>query len=544
MSAGSAGGRPPGARGSGSDGTGPDVLVVGYGPVGQVLSLLLARQGWQVTVVERWESPYGLPRATVFDGETARTLAALGLAPAFAEIGEPVDAYDWRNAEGTRLVRIDFEAVGAQGWPDATTFHQPALEAALTDRAGHVDDLRVLRGHTAVAVRDDGEQVTLTARTADGAERTLTASWLVGCDGANSFVRDAMGVGVTDLGFSFDWLLCDVLMDEPRVFTPANTQICDPARPTTAVGSGPGRRRWEFMRLPHETRAELDTTETAWRLLERVDVNPQNATLARHAVYTFGAALADRWRNGRLLLAGDAAHSMPPFAGAGMCSGIRDALNLAWKLDLVLKGRCEPDLLDTYDVERRSHVRRTVEMSVQLGKIICVTDAEEAARRDAALTSGRTPDRPVVHALRDGFLHRTVGMVAAPPTGSLIPQGRVTRNGVTGLFDETVGTGFVLLGTEDPARALTDGQRALLDGLGTHMVHLVPAGDPDPSPGATVDLDDVYLPFCASARARFVLVRPDYHIFGVARGTRELGQLLEQLARQLTVEEAGHPARH
>ncbi|KOG07301.1 MULTISPECIES: bifunctional 3-(3-hydroxy-phenyl)propionate/3-hydroxycinnamic acid hydroxylase [Streptomyces] len=523
-----------------------DVLVVGYGPVGQVLAILLARQGRRVTVVERWETPYPMPRATVFDGETARTLASLGIASSFEEIGEPVDAYDWRNAAGRTLLRMEFAAPGAHGWPDATTFHQPALEAALAERAAEFEDrglLRVLRGHTATAVEDHGDHgVTLTAETAAGDVRTLEGAWLVGCDGANSRIRDLLDVGVTDLDFSFDWLLCDVVLGEPREFTPANAQICDPARPTTVVGSGPGRRRWEFMRLPDESKEELDTPETAWRLLKSFDVTPENAVLARHTVYTFRAALADTWKKGRVLLAGDAAHSMPPFAGAGMCSGIRDVLNLSWKLDRVLRGASDARLLDTYGPERRGHVLRTIELSVQLGKIVCVSDAEEAARRDATLTAGQTPDRPVTQPLREGVLHRTVGTVAAPPTGSPVPQGRVARDGVAGLFDQVVGTGFVLLTTEDPASALSAEQRALLAEIGAHTVRL--ASGTEPAAGAVTDLDDVYLPFMASVRARFVLVRPDFHVFGVARSTRELGMVLDQLETQLMTTGAGHPPRH
>ncbi|QKW31329.1 bifunctional 3-(3-hydroxy-phenyl)propionate/3-hydroxycinnamic acid hydroxylase [Streptomyces seoulensis] len=529
---------------TGADRFDSDVVIVGYGPVGQVLAILLARQGWRVTVVERWENPYRLPRATSFDGETARTLVSLGLDPSFAGTAEPVDAYDWRNAAGATLLRLDFSAVGAHGYPDALHFQQPRLEDALRARAATFENLRVHRGRTAVDITDDGDGVALVTESADGERSRLTSAWLVGCDGANSFVRRAMGAGRIDLDFSHDWLLCDVVLDEPRDFVPVNTQICDPSRPTTVVGGGPGRRRWEFMRLPDEKPGDLDRPETAWRLLEPFDVTPDNAVLTRHTVYTFKAELADTWRTGRLLLAGDAAHSMPPFAGAGMCSGIRDALNLSWKLDLVLKGVCEERLLDSYGLERGDHVRRTTELSVQLGKIICITDEAEAERRDAALLAGRMPDRSVALALRDGLLRRTVGTVAAPPTGSVAPQGRVGRGAVSGLFDQVVGTGFVLLATADPAAALGPERRRFLAGLDTRLVHLVPdASGARGAEEAWADLDDVYLPFLASAKAQFALVRPDRHVFGVARNSRELGSMVDQLRSQLTLSEVRDPSR-
>lgn len=522
-----------------------DVVIVGYGPVGQVLSILLARQGWRVTVVERWEAPYQLPRATSFDGETARTLVALGIDPSFAGTAEPVDAYDWRNAAGATLLRLDFSEVGTHGFPDALHFQQPELENALRARASAFENLRVYRGRTAISVTDDGDGVTLITETADGERAGLTSAWLVGCDGANSFVRESMGVGRIDLDFSHDWLLCDVVLNEPRAFVPLNTQICDPARPTTVVGGGPGRRRWEFMRLPDEKIDDLDRPETAWRLLEPFDVTPDNAVLTRHTVYTFKAELVDAWRKGRLLLAGDAAHSMPPFAGAGMCSGIRDALNLSWKLDLVLKGACEERLLDSYGLERGDHVRRTTELSVQLGKIICITDEAEAERRDVALTAGRMPDRSVALALRDGLLRRTVGTVAAPPTGSVVPQGRVARGAVSGLFDQVVGTGFVLLAAVDPGSVLSPERRRFLADLDTHMVQLVPEDSGVQSGEDTwIDLDGVYLSFLASTKAQFVLVRPDRHVFGVARTARELGATIDQLKSQLALSEVRDPSRH
>src|SRR5262249_42587209 len=208
--------------------------------------------------------------------------------------------------------------------------------------------LTIRRGVEVVGIESTDEAVVV--RGADGSD--VRARYVVGCDGANSTIRALAHLPVHDLGFFYDWLIVDVVLDEPRVFDPLNVQICDPARPTTAVSGGPGRRRWEFMRLPHESLDDLNDEKRAWELLEPWDVHPGNAQLERHAVYTFNARYAQQWRAGRVLLAGDAAHLMPPFAGQGMCAGLRDAANLAWKLAAVLSGHASDGLLDCYQAER------------------------------------------------------------------------------------------------------------------------------------------------------------------------------------------------
>nr|AXL06055.1 3-(3-hydroxyphenyl)propionate hydroxylase [uncultured bacterium] len=516
--------------------TDADVVIVGNGPIGATLSVLLAQCGWRVTVLERRPRPYRLPRATSFDGETARLLATTGIGEDLGRITEPANGYQWRTAAGETLLDIEFTTTGPYGWPDANTMHQPALEKLIAARAAALPTLRVLRGHEVVGIADGDARVEVVVAADDGTTRTLAARWVVGCDGANSFVRDQLDVSVTDLGFSYEWLLCDVELREPRQFVPTNVQICDPARPTTLVGSGPGRRRWEFMRLPGESTAELNRDETAWRLLAPFGVTPDTATLLRSTTYIFQARWADQWRMGHVLLAGDAAHLMPPFAGQGMCSGIRDVVNLAWKLDLTLRGLAAESVLDSYPQERRAQAKEAILASVQLGRVICVTNPAAAAERDATVLAnrrGKPPTRPEpAKPLTGGLLHRRTGSdVAEPPAGAVVPQGRVGLRGRTGLFDDVVGRGFVLLATDDPRTALDEERRSFLADLKTHLVRLLPAGGtPDHD---VVDVDDVYRPYLARFGASFLLVRPDYHVFGAASGRDGLAALVDDLREQL-----------
>ncbi|MGZ4711302.1 MAG: bifunctional 3-(3-hydroxy-phenyl)propionate/3-hydroxycinnamic acid hydroxylase MhpA, partial [Acidimicrobiales bacterium] len=385
-----------------------DVVVVGYGPVGNALAILLAQLGRTVMVLERWPAPYPLPRAVHFDHEVGRVLQACGIGADLVAISEPAEIYEWRNGTGATLLRFGRVGAGASGWPESSMFNQPALEALLDRRARALPDIEVRRGIDVTALHQTDGGVTVVAVDAAGGPVEVSGRYAVGCDGANSTVRGLMGVPVEDLGFFYDWLIVDVVLHEPRVFDPINLQICDPARPTTAVSGGPGRRRWEFMGLPGEQLADLDDERVAWSLLEPWDVTPGNATLERHAVYTFGARCAQQWRRGRVLLAGDAAHQMPPFAGQGMCAGIRDVANLAWKLDLVLDGRAADALLDTYTEERMPHARAVISFSMELGQVICVPDPAEAAARDAAMSAALTAEVseiPPLPPIEGGLFH-------------------------------------------------------------------------------------------------------------------------------------------
>ncbi|MEU8477116.1 bifunctional 3-(3-hydroxy-phenyl)propionate/3-hydroxycinnamic acid hydroxylase [Streptomyces hygroscopicus] len=513
-----------------------DVAIVGFGPVGQMLALLLGRQGHDVIAVERWPSPYDLPRAVHFDHEIGRIFQAAGVGEQVRAVTDPVpDHYEWRNHAGEALVRIDWSGLGPSGWPTASFFCQPQLEAVLAEAAENLPAVTVRRGCEAVGLVHDEDHVRLTTNGPDG-PGTIRARYVIGADGANSFVRSAMATTVTDLGFFYDWLIVDTLPHEQRTWSPMNWQLCDPRRPTTIVSGGPGRRRWEFLRLPHESIEELNTLETAWRLLEPWGRTPENTTIERHTVYTFQARWVNRWREGRLILAGDAAHQMPPFAGQGMCSGMRDAVNLAWKLDLVLTGRADAGLLDTYTSERSEHIRHAIGMSMALGQVICVLDPDDAAARDARMIAAGAdpqhalpPTPPPV--LGDGVLQRTPDGNRAPGVGHLAPQYALTHQGRTALLDDLTGGGFTVLTDGDaPLAALDDTDRAFLTGIGAHIVALHENSAP---PEGYLDAPDGYLPHLREHGHAAAIVRPDFYLFGAAGDGAGLQDLVRQLREHL-----------
>ena len=487
-----------------------DVAIVGYGPVGATLAILLGQLGCSVVVLERWPEAYPLPRAVHFDHEVGRIFQSCGIGTELRAISEPADIYEWRNACGTTLLRFGRKGDSASGWPESSMFNQPALESLLDRRARQLPAIGIRRGVEVIGIEQSQDHVTL--RTAAGGD--VRARYVVGCDGANSTTRRLAEITVHDLGFFYDWLIVDVVLHEPRVFDPPNLQICDPVRPTTVVSGGPGRRRWEFMRLPHESLDELNDETRAWELLAPWDVTTANASLERHAVYTFAARYAEWWRAGRVLLAGDAAHQMPPFAGQGMCAGIRDAANLGWKLDLVLTGRTEADLLDCYEQERLPSVRAAIEFSMDLGKVICVPDPVEAARRDEAMAAAVRPEPtevPPLPGIEAGLVHPN-----ASHAGHVFVQGTVHNR----LFDDVHGAGWRLVTVDVDLTTIEPALWTWFESIGGRVVSLI-------------HTEDAASRWLTDREVTWALQRPDFHLFGAATTAAGGSALLEHLHHRL-----------
>lgn len=514
-----------------------DVAIVGGGPVGTLLAILLAKRGKRVTLIERWSKAYGRPRAVTYDHEIARILATLGIdSENDPAINFHDELYYWKDAQGENLQIVDWQSTSASGWRVRYWFNQPDLEVRLSRIADTLINITQLRGWQGVGLAHDADGVTLSIKRNPeevgmyGESNTIRAKFVAGTDGANSFVRESLSIENEDRGYFFDWLILDMIPKGEYQTTPAQWQLCDPKRPTTIVPGGPGRRRWEYMLLPNETVEEMQRPERAWELLKPWGLNPENAELERSAVYRFQARWAKVWNKGRCALAGDAAHLMPPFAGEGMCAGMRDAVAMAWRLNAILEGKSGIELLDSYTTERLEHAKHYITFSQELGKIICITDEKQAAERDATMKADLAVrnNQPVPTDICQ--LGHGAWCADAAHAGELSVQGVVQAKGLRGRFDQVVGQGWVLIGLNtDPAAALTDEQReqfALLEGLA------VKVGAPGTACDA-VDVEGTYAKWLGGIDARYVLLRPDFYVAATADNAETLQQQFEEVMAQL-----------
>ncbi len=510
-----------------------DVAIVGYGPVGQALAAMLGSAGHDVQVFERHNDIYPLPRAVHLDHEIMRLLQMLGVARELEDELLPIREYHWFGADGEPIFTLQSSSPAVSGWEPDYMFFQPCLEEALDRAARRHESVTVQRGCEVERIELDGAGARLTVRPVCGGEqRSVSARFVIGADGANSLVRSQARIPCRDLGFREQWVVVDVLPRHIAALSslPDACQWCDPARPHMHARNGTRHRRWEFMLLPGESADDFAEPGRIWELLAPF-IRADEGELTRHTVYEFRSMLAEQMRRGPVLLAGDAAHLTPPFMGQGLCAGMRDALNIAWKLDLVLRGIADDSLLDTVTAERQTQNEWITALAVEMGRVSCELDPAAAAERDAALRAADAPPPLQLAPLTGGVTAAARDGRPQPLAGTLAVQGRVSAGGREGLFDDVVGRGVVLINAHaEDLECLPDAQRGHLERLGVKVAAL----------DGMRDLDGRLTAWMADHDACAVLVRPDFYTYGSAATAAELPPLLDELLATIDKETHAH----
>jgi 3-(3-hydroxy-phenyl)propionate hydroxylase len=474
-----------------------EVCIIGYGPTGATLASLLGLTGISTVVIERQAAPYDLPRAVQFDDEVMRVFQTIGLADKIALSTHVSPGMLFKDREGRLLVDWSRPMeIGPQGWHRSYRFHQPELEGILRDGISRFPNVAVRSCREFLDATQDDEGVTVRMRNLTTGElESLRCSYLVGADGARSSIREMIGTDWNDLNFNQNWLVVDVCLqrDMPELGD-HSVQYCEPERPATYVRGTGQRRRWEFALLPEENPEAMAAPDAVWARLARW-INPADAVLERVANYTFRAVINRQWRQGRLLIAGDAAHLTPPFMGQGLCAGIRDAANLGWKLIRVVRGQSSAALLDSYGAERIPHVTAYIAQAVRLGEVIN-TCALESLASAAPAPQGGLRLATIAPSLGPGL---AAGWTA--PAHRIAPQPTLA----TGLrADDAAGYGFALFARPG--------------------LPVPPAGH------LTVIRDAAVQPWLDELGAEAAMIRPDRYVLGAARDHGELENLLAAIA--------------
>jgi 3-(3-hydroxy-phenyl)propionate hydroxylase len=513
-----------------------DVAVVGCGPVGAFAANLLGKAGLSTLVVEREPAPHPLPRAVHIDHEMMRLFQAAGVIDSLVQGMSDTDGHLHIGADHG-VIRYMGTVGRARpfGWANDYFFYQPELEARLRTALEAYPQVDLRLGTSFEALAREAAGVSLSLRTGTREWKT-TARWVLACDGASSPVRKVLGIDLEDLGFDEPWLVIDAEVEGPVRFPPlsgvpagANLQrlsvmMCDPSRPATIVPGRGKHRRWEFMLLPQETEAEAVAPERVAQLIDPW-LRGVPHRMVRATTYRFHGLIARQWRAGAVFLAGDAAHQTPPFFGQGMCHGMRDVANLAWKLALVKSGGAPDSLLASYQLEREAHVRKIIGAAIEAGRYICVLDRQAASQRDAAMREKAKLAAPTTAA--DLIPALTAGVIfqGSPAAGERFIQPWVRRDSGRALLDDVTGGGWRLF--VGAAAAADEARRELSNYPLLPAVSVVSMSQlPD---------DGAIQAWLARHGAHAVLVRPDFYVFGTAASAATLDRLLQAVSDTLGV---------
>lgn len=510
-----------------------DVAIIGCGPVGALAANLLGKAGLRTLVIEKEANPFPLPRAVHLDHEMMRLFQA-------ATVIDRVKN-DMRAAEGHLHIGADngviryMGTVGIDqpfGWSNDYFFYQPELEDHLRQALTVYSNVDLRLGTEFQYCEQIDDLVTLHLINQQGSI-TETARWVIACDGAHSTVRKSIGITLDDLHFEEPWLVVDAEVEGPIHFPQLNgvpkevdlqkisVMMCDPNRPATVVPGRGNLRRWELMLLPGEDDLAMMKKEKVAELLQPW-LKGVKHNIVRASTYRFHGLVAHSWRSGNVFLAGDAAHQTPPFFGQGMCHGLRDVANLAWKIAMIMQGSASTAILDTYEEERSPHVRAVINAAVEAGRYICILDPEQAAIRDAKLReqsknqNRHTTAADLIPPIQSGILFQNSACVGERFIQPLIKTS--TRN----IFlDDYVSGSW---------KVFTLNNEAAVEAK--NVIAQKPINfDLSITDASSLPDNGVVHQWLKDNKVRAVIVRPDFYVFGTASDS--IATLFDSLTQQL-----------
>ncbi|MGW4446666.1 bifunctional 3-(3-hydroxy-phenyl)propionate/3-hydroxycinnamic acid hydroxylase [Streptomyces sp. NPDC004682] len=493
-----------------------DVAVIGYGPTGVTAANLLGAAGLKVVVLERDSEIFSRARAISTDEEVVRIWQRAGLAERLKQDMLTERPVDFVDASGRSFISARPTPRG-HGHPPQMFIYQPALEQVLRDGVRRYPNVEILLGHECLRVRQDADGVELTvAGTTDDTVRRLRASYVIAADGGSSLTRAQLNIGYEGRTYEDRWVVIDTRMLKPWPDHDKLRFHCDPARPAVDCPTPLGHHRYEFPLLPGDDEKQLTTEDAVHQLVSRYGIGRDSIEVLRATVYSHHVRFATRFRVGRIFLAGDAAHAMPPWIGQGMAAGVRDVANLCWKLDAVLRGELPESVLDSYETERKPHVREVTKRAVLVGRVITERRPPVTRVRNTVLrTLGRFPrfSARMQDANWIPVARYDAGLQApsrTKATGHQVPQPWVTdADGERVRLDDALGGRWLVL----HARAAAP--TPAWDLPGVPALTITPVGS-EPAEGALVDSDDVLLPWMAGHGATTLALRPDAYVYASA----------------------------
>lgn len=512
-----------------------DAIVSGCGPTGGVLANLLAANGMRVCVVEKFAQIYPLPRAIVLDWEVMRALQYCGVAHALFPSTRPHPGTDFLGVDGEIIKLFDpLPPPYALGWPATSTFIQPELEKMLRRALKLRPNVIMKLGHVLTEPRQDAVGVTATIVDVEtDRSEAITADVLIGCDGANSDVRASLGFVLEDYQFDEWWVVVDAWQLCDTILPRKTTQYCWPSRPATYV-VGPGNlRRWEIKMLPGEEPRDFDNPGKLRAVLANY-VDVRCFDIWRSASYRFAARIGDRWANNRIFLAGDAVHQTPPFLGQGLCAGVRDAFNLAWKLIFAKRHGWSETLLSSYQIERKPHVAKIVQHAKEFGLIIGEMDEQRALERDRNLRAQLHDGRMITS--RQAFIPNLTGGILGedPLSGSLMVQPEVVCAGRTALMDDLIAMSFLYVTTGTDPQCWMNAHDAFWKRLNGERIAFVRAAEM--AREGVISMQETANTFQTWADAngiKAIIVRPDRYVYAIVESESDLTKKLALLSQQL-----------